>query len=413
MGNGSIDTQKRVTASCIRPLGLQYRRRQTRIRNSQLGKRRVAFYAPLKPPDHHIPSGDRQMARMLFSALEKAGYETVLASRYISYSKRSDSQHLAARRDGAAAEAERLLIDWQRRGGTPDLWFCYHPYDKSVDWIGPIVCKALNIPLVNIEPCKTGQGQNNEWGPWRTEAQKSILAADINIVMTPSDRAYLDTFVGDDHIREMPPFIDPDLLIAGDDFPATKCRAELRPGIKLLTLGMMRPGAKLESYQVLATALQQILNLDWNLVIAGGGPGETEIRAMFGEIATGRVHFAGECTPQQAISLIKDADILAWPGCREAYGMVYLEAAAHGVPSVALDNMGVPLVVADGVSGLLANPPDAKHYSACLAQIITDNKLRRLLAAGAKAFVREQRSVDGAAMRLKEILQPLFVDNRL
>ena len=42
---------------------------------------RVAFYAPLKPPDHAVPSGDRRMARLLMAALERAGHRVILASR--------------------------------------------------------------------------------------------------------------------------------------------------------------------------------------------------------------------------------------------------------------------------------------------------------------------------------------------
>ncbi len=33
---------------------------------------RIAFYAPLKPPDHPVPSGDRRMARLLIAALAAA-----------------------------------------------------------------------------------------------------------------------------------------------------------------------------------------------------------------------------------------------------------------------------------------------------------------------------------------------------
>ena len=34
----------------------------------------VAFYAPMKAPDHPAPSGDRTMARLLLKALVKAGF---------------------------------------------------------------------------------------------------------------------------------------------------------------------------------------------------------------------------------------------------------------------------------------------------------------------------------------------------
>ena len=36
---------------------------------------RIAFYAPMKPPNHPVPSGDRTMARLMMAALELAGHE--------------------------------------------------------------------------------------------------------------------------------------------------------------------------------------------------------------------------------------------------------------------------------------------------------------------------------------------------
>ena len=36
---------------------------------------RVAFYAPLKPPDHPVPSGDRRVAQLFLQALRFAACE--------------------------------------------------------------------------------------------------------------------------------------------------------------------------------------------------------------------------------------------------------------------------------------------------------------------------------------------------
>ena len=46
---------------------------------------RIAFYAPLKPPDHPMPSGDRRVAQLLWEALRGAGHAPFLASRLRSY----------------------------------------------------------------------------------------------------------------------------------------------------------------------------------------------------------------------------------------------------------------------------------------------------------------------------------------
>jgi glycosyltransferase involved in cell wall biosynthesis len=179
-------------------------------------------------------------------------------------------------------------------------------------------------------------------------------------------------------------------------------------GVRLLSVGMMRPGAKTESYAALAAALRMIGDLDWTLVIVGGGTQETEIRSMFSEFSAQRIVFAGERLPGEVLALMELSDVLAWPGCREAYGMVYLEAASRGKPSVALRNMGVPRVVENGRTGLLADPPDAATYAACLRTIIDNSVLRRALGQGAQEFVAGERSGRAAASRLKTILDAVL-----
>lgn len=40
----------------------------------------IAFHAPLKPPHHPTPSGDREMARLLVRAMERGGFVVELAT---------------------------------------------------------------------------------------------------------------------------------------------------------------------------------------------------------------------------------------------------------------------------------------------------------------------------------------------
>lgn len=369
-------------------------------------KLKIAFYAPLKPPDHPRPSGDRQMARMLLNALLRAGYDAFLASRLISYSKRHGAEHMESRITASKEEANQLISQWQKERSLPDLWFCYHPYDKSPDWLGMEICQRLNIPMVTAEPCKTGQGPNGEWVPWRAEAQRGIAMADMNIVMTPSDFDYVSTFIAPEKITRMDPFIDQELLVGS---PLAEDPWADEPGtVKLLTVGMMRPGAKLESYKTLALALSQLKSSNWYLVIAGGGPGRDMIETLFEDAVRSRIKFAGEVDAGTVLGLMEKAEILTWPGCREAYGMVYLEAASRGVPSAALDDMGVPLVVIDGKTGLLADPERPESYAIVLDKMIQDSELRKRLGRGAASFVAKERSAETAAARLSQIIDTVM-----
>jgi len=368
---------------------------------------RIAFYAPLKPPDHSRPSGDRQMARMLFAALRRAGYDVHLASRYVAYSKRPDAALMHERRAGAALEAQRLLRDWEASGLRPDLWFCYHPYDKAPDWLGVAVCKALGIPMVTAEPCRTHQEPAAAWAPWRDEAQRGLSMAALHLVMNDDDEAYLRSFVPGDRLLRFVPFLDPDELVQSHSASASTAWGA-SDACRLLAVGMLRPGAKLESYRMLAQALAALQGRRWQLAVAGGGPAQGDVSAAFDWDVEGRVRFLGEQSEAQVGALMRTCDLLAWPGCREAYGMVYLEAAAHGKPAAALRNHGVPQVVAHGVGGLLADPPDADGYRAVLDSLICDAALRARLGAGARQLVLERHSPVRAAALLRGAIDPLL-----
>src|SRR5881398_1223074 len=105
---------------------------------------RVAFYAPLKPPDHPVPSGDRRIARLFLDALRLAGHQPFVASRLRSYDGRGDPErqrHLAAIGRGMA---DRMLRRWRHHPeAVPQLWLTYHLYYKAPDWLGSAVSKAL------------------------------------------------------------------------------------------------------------------------------------------------------------------------------------------------------------------------------------------------------------------------------
>ena len=123
---------------------------------------RIAFYAPLKPPDHPVPSGDRRVARLLLDALRAAGHQPFVASRLRSYDGDGDPARQSRLAELGAASARRLLRGWRRDpAAAPDLWFTYHLYYKAPDWLGPAISTALGIPYVVAEASsapKTGRG---------------------------------------------------------------------------------------------------------------------------------------------------------------------------------------------------------------------------------------------------------------
>ena len=71
----------------------------------------------------------------------------------------------------------------------------------------------------------------------------------------------------------------------------------------------------------------------------------------------------------------------------EGFGLVYLEAAAAGLPSIATEVGGVPDAVLGDETGILI-PPSVESISQAIAELAADRGLRAILAAGASAHAR-------------------------
>ena len=81
-----------------------------------------------------------------------------------------------------------------------------------------------------------------------------------------------------------------------------------------------------------------------------------------------RLHFLGRIDDEELESVYLMADIHVFPvqeipGDPEGFGMVAIEAAAHGLPTVAYAAGGVVDAVADGVSGRLVPPGDSAGFA--------------------------------------------------
>ena len=368
--------------------------------------KKIAFYAPIKPPDHPIASGDRLIAANLVSALELSGFDVELASRFISYSKRCDTEILHSRKRDALHEADSIIERFAN--SPPDLWFTYHPYCKAPDWLGPRVCDAFGIPYITAEACQTGQGKEDGadlWQSWRMEAQSSMSTARLHFCFKPTDRHYLSSLFGDNNLIDLPPFIDTQKSFSLSDIsPPTSS------GITLLTVAQMRPGKKQKNYEILSSALSSLQSHPWNLIIIGGGPQEEYIRKSFESIDPTRLHWAGQLSESEVLSHMHHSDIFLWPGWHEPIGMVYLEAQLMGLPIIAQRSGGVPLVVADGETGLLvpeSSSDDQSPLSQAILRLLTDTNLRKQLGSDGPKRVESQHSLRSASSVLSRELSKL------
>src|SRR5215469_4009938 len=125
---------------------------------------RVAFYAPLKPPDHPTPSGDRRIAELFLAALRLAGHEPFVASHFRSYDRLGDQRRQARIASIGTELASRFLRRCREAPErAPQLWFTYHVYHKAPDWLGPKIAGALDIPYLLAEASDAPKQARRAW----------------------------------------------------------------------------------------------------------------------------------------------------------------------------------------------------------------------------------------------------------
>ncbi len=110
--------------------------------------------------------------------------------------------------------------------------------------------------------------------------------------------------------------------------------------------------------------------------------------------------------PQTAgwTDLWREADLFAMPTRHEAFGLVFQEAAAAGLPVLATGINAVPEIVLDGATGLLVAPDDREGLVRGLRALIDDPALRHRLGGAALHRVRHAASPDQYAARLATVI---------
>jgi glycosyltransferase involved in cell wall biosynthesis len=93
------------------------------------------------------------------------------------------------------------------------------------------------------------------------------------------------------------------------------------------------------------------------------------------------------------------------PGDVEGFGIVFLEAALGGAPSVATRVGGIPDAVLDGETGLLVAPGDFEAMAAAIRRLIGDGALREQLATAAADRARMFFSWEAITQAYEDVLR--------
>jgi phosphatidylinositol alpha-1,6-mannosyltransferase len=156
-----------------------------------------------------------------------------------------------------------------------------------------------------------------------------------------------------------------------------------------------------KGFDVLLDAVA-LLEVDVQVAIAGGGRDRSRLeRRAHRAGLDDRVHFLGRVPDESLADVYRAGDVFAmvcrerWGGLEaEGFGIVFLEAAACGLPSVAGRSGGSHEAVLDGTTGFVIDPDDVMGLAQDLERLLVDDGCRARMGAAARAHAEAEWSYD-------------------
>jgi phosphatidylinositol alpha-1,6-mannosyltransferase len=253
--------------------------------------------------------------------------------------------------------------------------------------------------------------------PGSRQALAKVLAGSVLAVCAGGYPAAEARRVAGDHmppVVEVPPGVDVERLRPLTAAGRRKARAALGlspEGPVVVSVSRLVPRKGMDVLIEAAAALVPSFP-DLTVVIGGAGRDRTRLEARV-RASGAPVRMVGAVPDDELARFYGVADVFVmacrdrWFGLeQEGFGIVFLEAAACGVPQVAGRSGGADEAVVDGKTGLVVDDPgDSGRVAGALRRLLTDDELRRRMGRAARRRVQRGFAWDFLAHRLAGALQ--------
>jgi phosphatidyl-myo-inositol dimannoside synthase len=321
-----------------------------------------------------------------------AGETTVLATPY-------DGADEWDARQGFRVVRTKQRVLWPTPALARDIDALAREVRADVVFVDPMLPLGLLAPRLRAAPyvVVTHGAEITVYGrmPVTRQLGRHVLRNAAAVVAAggyPADEA---TRVAGRTLRgvKIPPTVDLERFRPLDETQraATRARYGLDPD-RPLVLGLSRLVPR-KGFDVVIDAVGALRHVQ--LAIAGSGRDRKRLERRAGA----NTKFLGRVPDADAPALFAAADVFAmccrrrWAGLEaEGFGIVFLEAAACGVPSVAGRSGGAHEAVVDGQTGFVVPPRATAELRAALERLTGDQALRARMGDAAR-----RRACDGFA----------------
>jgi glycosyltransferase involved in cell wall biosynthesis len=298
------------------------------------------------------------------------------------------------------APASLDLLRAMRRE-RPDLIFSQDYASGRFDVL-LAVARALGIPLVAYH---SGSVPDHYVG--RLAKQITIRSADRLLVSSEVERRMLMQRFSVPAERVAVLFTPIDVEeFRPHDRDASARRLGLDPRKpRLLFLGRLDDDVKRVSLLIGSFAAIVAEHPEAELLIAGSGSDEEELRNLAQSLAPGHVRFLGWISgSRERAELLSASDCLVLPSLSEGFPTVVGEALACGTPVVASAVGGIPELVTPGLNGWLVPPDDRRALERALGEVLAESGDLSSMREAARRVAEERLAPKVVAARLRELV---------
>jgi len=146
-----------------------------------------------------------------------------------------------------------------------------------------------------------------------------------------------------------------------------------KPHLKLISVARL---IERKGIHHILYALAELRDPEISLLIVGSGSHEAELKRICNHLSLEKVvTFYGFCNPRMLPALYADSDIFILPSQAEAFGNVFAEAMACGLPIIGTDIGGIPDLVGKE-NGILTRPGNIEQIKRAILTLKNSQKQR-------------------------------------
>ena len=175
----------------------------------------------------------------------------------------------------------------------------------------------------------------------------------------------------------------------------------------ILTIGAMIPMKNhinlLRAYHQLPPKYRSTVKL----VIIGDGPLKEKIQSLADKLGLNNLIFQSHVDEQELTSHYKNCKFIVHLALHEPFGLVPIEAALFGKPSIVSNQGGTKEFIRHGENGFLVDPYDPKDVAKYMKCLIEDEQLTAEMGSRAKERALKEFTIEKSTEKIMEALKQL------